>query len=287
MKTIIVLTDFSLNARRAADASLELANKLGYSLTLVNSYQSAIASISVEAVGCLPPIIYDVVEAGSRRGLHAEVRRLRRKIKSNPLHPVNIEIHIHSSADPLAKILRSIANSADLGLVVIGSHQKGAAEFFSDISIDELMSSGQAPLLIFNGHLPIPKKILFATDLAEEDLKCIAKLGVCAKQNAFSLHICNVYRPMVVPDFRLEERLAYFRGGVLTLQEPLIPFTEIEETNFSKSIGKFSSDHGIDMIALAHRTHTFWWKLFHRDHLAEILQNSSYPILILPKSFGS
>lgn len=286
MKTIVVLTDFSQNARRASDASLDLASRLGYSLTLVNSYQSAIANISAEAVGCLPPV-YDVVETASRKGLYAETKRLKRKIKSNPSFPLNMEIHVHSSAEQLGEILKSIANATDLGLVVIGSHQKGAAEFFSDISIDELMSSGRAPLLIFAGNTSVAKKILFATDLAEEDLKCIAKLGVCGKQNAFSLHVCHVSRPMVVPDFGLEERLAYFRTSVLTLQDLPIPFTEIEETNFSKSIGKFSSDHGIDIIALAHREHSFWWKLFHKDHLAKILESSRCPILVLPKNFGS
>lgn len=283
MKTIILFTDFSENAHVAADMALDIAVLLGYSLTLVNSYRTAIAGLSAESVGCPPPL-YDLVQAGSRKGLAAEARRLRRKLSSLPASTSKTRIHTRSSVERFGDTLRLPAKVAEIELVVIGTHQKGLSELLSDISVDELMLNVQAPLLVVPKSRIFPiEKILFATDLAEEDLKAIAKLSECGKQIGFHLHLCHVSRPMLVPDFRHEERLLHF----MELQiKSSIPFTEIEEAGFSKAVKKFCKANGVEAIALVYRNHTMWWKLFHADHLAKLLRNSKLPILILPQNFG-
>lgn len=287
MKTIILLTDFSQNARLAADVALEIASSLDHSLMLVNSYRSAIAGLSAESVGCVPPA-YDMVQAVSRQGLAAEARRLRRKLGSLPERTAKIQIHTRSTVERLGETLELLARGTKIVLVVIGSHQSGLSELISDISLDELISKGHAPLLIISGSSFLPiKKILFATDLKEGDLKAIAKLDDFGKQIGFHLHLCHVSRPVVVPNFRHEDRLSHFRRQLMELQvTSSIPFTEIEEVNFPKAVEKFCNANSMEAIALVYRSHTTWWKLCHADHLAKLLRNTRVPILILPQNFG-
>jgi nucleotide-binding universal stress UspA family protein len=138
MKTILVAVDGSDEAMKAARMAAELASK--YQATLIVAHVRE-------------PLVYPAMESMfSSQRLHDELDKQARLLlakTAEELKPSGVRIETHLAFGPPAAILADLAKTANVDLVVVGSHGRGAvARLLLGSVADRLVHTSAKPVLV-------------------------------------------------------------------------------------------------------------------------------------------
>ncbi len=283
MKTILVLTDFSKNAKYAADTAVVLAAKIEADILLFNAYISTPLIPTAEYVAW-PPEYYTVFKEESTTHLEKETERIRKAIDPHVKRkPV---INYSNAEGPLALHVQKIVRENNITLIMMGTRSRTTGDFLFGNDINEVISKASCPvLLIPDKRTNIEMKtVVFATDFEKEDIESIKYLIKLSHYINFKIQVCHISEfPALVPDFDEENKILGFTDQISKLHAENIYYKNIEGDSIAKELEKFSKQVHADMLALVHRKHSIFWRIFHESPSKILIKHQKTPLMILPQ----
>jgi nucleotide-binding universal stress UspA family protein len=272
MKTILVLTDFSDNARHAAEYALELAKKTKADLLLCNTFMVP-ADISMTGFSMWPQEEYTVLSDESDR----ELNLLKKHLQDQP--DMNQEI---TSFYPNIDISRVDGNIGDvvkerkpgtiIQLVVAGTHDKdGLSSFLLGNNVNNMIDNIGFPLLL------IPANAAFNTD--EKALYKLVELAKPLNAEILVTHIYNEKNDKL--DF--EKQIKALLTAISNKANYANIYSRIvDEEKPEKGLHWLCKNGQVDMLAMVHQKHNLFQEIFGSSHTKNMAERISIPLLVLP-----
>jgi nucleotide-binding universal stress UspA family protein len=273
MKTILVPTDYSVNARKAILFALELAKPLQARLLLFHAYQVPDIMPAVPR----PRLPSHLIGPGERKRMQALVARVRRRAGEN----ISIEgiVAFGSPVDTLTHFIKG--NRVDL--VVMGT--RGANNLLDRLmgtTSAALMKLAACPVLAIPLHARFKgfKEIIYASDHSSLQAVFSSFLLDLAKTFAAELVVLNIKEgrfaanrmDKTVPE-AIQRNYPYTRYQFLT----------VVSENPEKAIADFVSTSVPQLLAVTVRERGFWEGLFHQSVLKQLANHPQVPLLALPE----
>lgn len=267
MQKILVPTDFSKASENALKYAIDLANRFGSTLTLVNTYKvysTAGMLISVEAH----------MRDEAARDMLGLVKRVEALLRDDRGARLESQL-VHGDAVP------TIAKIADKGydLIVMGTHGSSAVEeIFSGSVTNGVIKESKVPVLA------IPDKFTYRSInriVLALDAGPISEAGVLRAL----LEISKAYQAEVKvfhhlsPDEK-EEKLHPSVSEQLQAVECSVHYAKDSES-VNDSINEFVRSEKADLLCLIHRNRNFWQNLFHTSVTSRESFDSPVPLLVL------
>jgi len=287
MKTILVLTDFSIRADHAAHYALKLAQKIKANVLLCNVF--LIPSTTPMATQIAWPMEnFEMLEEGSVNDLTEITSRLNNTLDIETIGgKFRPNIDFCSKAGFVADTINEIASSHHVVMVVIGTHAKhGFGSFLSGDHAKDVIEKAQAPVLLvpdqaeFRGF----RKFAFATDLTQTDIDVLHSLAGLAKHFEAEIMVTNIAAENENNDLS-EPRVKIFLGLVSSkINYPNIYYRAVKGKNITNSLDWVTEHIDIDLLVMVHRKKGFFQGLFEGSITQKMAGHLTKPLLIFPCS---
>lgn len=285
MKTIVVLTDFSKNARLAAEAALALAPGLGANILLFNAYMRSQYVPSLSNSGW-PSECFSSFQADSKKALKEEVKYLEKTMMERDLSPNPILITHLNSEGTLTENMPMLLKKYDTSLILMGGRTKKSGDLIFGNDIQDVVNKATCPVLILPEETRTLefKNIAFATDLSNRDIAPLKWLMKFADGFNAKINVCHVSKPSIdIPEFDNEDLIYHFVNETVRMHKENISFTDIMGTHIVEELEKFRLETHQDLMALVYKKHSIFWRMFHESPARNFIQQQKGPILILPE----
>jgi len=283
MKTILVSTDLSENARHAADYGYELARLMKANLVLCNAVTIP-AEMPEAGMIAWPLEEYDILMDGSKQ----ELNQLKDELEqSNLADQFNPKITCINEDGMLVDVINQITVKQKIDLVVIATHaHTGLSGFILGDHSQRMIAGSKTPLLLvprfaFIGDV---KKIAFATDFKhpEEDLEHIYELVPLARAFNAEILLTHVYDEKDT-DHIFQKHIAPFLTTLSNKADYPHIYYRIVKNNSAEAGLNWLCRHGqVDMLTMVHRPHNFLDNLLRRSHTRRMASDTEVPLLVYP-----
>ncbi|OKS86850.1 universal stress protein [Mucilaginibacter polytrichastri] len=281
MKTLLIATDFSANARHAADYGYNLAKHIKANVLLCNAVM--VPSEIPQAGGVVwPAEEYDLLMDDSAEGLKQLRKHLEHKDYTAGFHPA---ITCTNSAGTVTDVVNNIISTHEIEMVVSGTHGSSSlSQFLLGNHSKAIINGVQKPVLLIP-HMAViepVKKIAFAVDFEapEKDVENIYALIPLAKRLNAEILITHVYKEKYeAPAFK------QWIGELLTqisnkANYPNIYYRVIKSENTENGLNWLCAHGQIDMLAMIHRPHNFFENIFEGSHTQKMAGHINIPLLV-------
>lgn len=286
MKSMLILTDFSEAAFRAAEYACELAGPLHINrIILFHAYQTLAASADIAGTAPISndPHIYD----NDRQAYLASMESLgllHDRLKPMLEPAVNIDLVAENAglAD-LVDLINQRSRNESIDMIVIGvSGKSGLEKFLLGSTTTKVLREGEWPVLIVPPETLLGrtiKTIVFTSDLKEVDSIPTHQLYDFLNALPGKLQIINVERK-VAEKFSPEMENAI--AGLHELLEKYDPdFHYITGDDIGQEILAFAEQQHASLIIAVHQKRRFLSHLFHESITKKLAYNSKIPLLSL------
>ncbi len=287
MKTILVLTDFSIRADHAAHYALKLAQKIKANLLVCNVFLTPSAEPMAAQVAW-PMENYDDFEEGSINDVNELAGRLNKQLDKDladgEFRPA---IEEASRAGHVADTLNEIAAHHHIIMAVISVHEAdGLSSFLLGNHAREIVEKAGFPILLipYQSVFGDYKKIAFATDMSYSDIDVVHALSGFAKYLNSEILITHV-NDEAAEDREDQERVkSFFKLVSSKINYPKIYYRAIQNKSVTEGLQWLSEHSDIDMLAVVHRKHGFFEGMFESSVCQKMADHLSKPILVFPFS---
>jgi nucleotide-binding universal stress UspA family protein len=283
MKTILVLTDFSINADYAAHYALKFAQKTKANLLLCNIY-SIPPNNSRPDPDAWPKEIH---EKNSIEDLGELLAHLKTEIDAGSKDDFRPGINQYSEEGLVTDIINDIAAKNNIFMAIISMHSANyLTTLFSGNHTRDIIEKVNFPILIIPYQVRYKdyKTIAFATDLAETDMDVLRSLSTLAKYSNSEILITNVSNHDTTTQEEENSLKEFFGQEVLKLNNPKILYKAIKSKKVGNSLRWLSQHVEIDMVVLVHRKQNLFQKLTEGSVIEKMADHPSKPLLIFPYS---
>ena len=283
MKTFLVASDFSSNARNAAIFAYQLAKPMKADIILCN------AVVVTSEVPIASAMVWSVEECENLidSSLH-ELKQLKSSLElgdtSKTFKPA---ITCINDSGTLSDIIEEVVKSQKIALTIIGMHgSSGLNQFILGNHSRELINHTRIPLLIVpaetkTNHI---RKIAFAADFKkpERDLTSIYALIEFARPLEAEIlltYVCDT-------DFESPEFQHWIQEFMTELSNkanyPHIYYRIIRNKQVILGLDWLCLHGQVDMLAMVHRSKTFMENLFRGSNTQKMAQHIPVPLLVFP-----
>jgi nucleotide-binding universal stress UspA family protein len=141
-RRILVATDFTETSQRAIDAALELATRLGASLTVMHAYEIPIVGVPDGALIATPELAARISEA-ARSALDSTLKRLEGR---------GVQVQGVLRDGVAWEEIEHVANDIDADVIVIGTHgRRGIARALLGSVAENVIRTTYRPVLTIHG----------------------------------------------------------------------------------------------------------------------------------------
>ena len=282
MKNILVLTDFSQNAKTAEKYALQLAIQVKANLILYNAYPHHAKSFSENVVW--PHDQSASLELQSISNLQSRVDELNDEITKAKVDIHKPAISHLGDAGTLETKLNDVVSKNNIWLVVMGTKGESfASKVLFGSNVFKVLEATTCPLLIIpqNARFNDVEKIAYATDLRSSDLNIFKYLNELCEILNVDLSIVHVS-----PDkISIEEPI------IKKITEQILDNTKNDRTSITyyqgKSIGQslheMIEQTNVGMLAMLYRKYGFFKSLFHESKTHKMVKHTKIPVLIFPE----
>ena len=283
MKTILVLTDFSINADYAAHYALKFAQKIEADLLLCNIYT-------------VPPNDRNPDPKAWPPGRHEEesiddlgdlMARLKTQIDAGPKSDFRPEINQWSEEGLVPDLINGIAAKNNIFMAIISMHSASyLTTLFSGNHTMDIIKEANFPVLIIPYQVRYKdyKTIAFATDLAETDTDVLRSLSTLASYSDSEILITNVSKDDTTVGDEENSLKQFFGQEVLKINNPRILYKAIKSKSVGDSLRWLSQHVEIDMVVLVHRKLNIFQKITEGSVIEKMADHPTKPLLIFPYS---
>ena len=265
MKNILIPTDFSKNAESALLYAVEIANKFGSKITLLNTfkvYSSAGMFLSVESY----------MEKDAAKQMLAAIQRVESRLKNGATIESKI---VKGDAVPA---ITELASKENFSLIIMGTQgASGLKEIFTGSITNGVMKQTNTPVMaIPSGYQYEPiKAIVFAVDEAG-----ISHPGVTAVlvklARAFEAKVHVFHQDLGSKDEGIDPTVDIFLDSIGHSFH-----YELDEQNINESINGFVEDYQANLLCMVRRQRGFLEEVFHVSATSREVFSSPVPLLIL------
>jgi nucleotide-binding universal stress UspA family protein len=270
MKTILLPTDFSQNARYAAEYAFTLFPEKNNRFILLHVYDPP------KPTGMLITID-DIVKKEAVTELKTAVTALKQNC---PQGSTLEQLVIRGDT---TEVINRICSNEKVDLVIMGTKgASGLKEVFMGSTTSTTIKNTNITLLAIHelANKTRPQRILFAADYTHLDkLDVLNPLVELAKKNAASLFIVNVvtnnkgkvsFNPVME-----KVALSNYLDNI-----PHQYFT-IENTDVEEGLNSFIEEHQVDLMTVIPGKNNFFDSIFHRSVTNKIALHGKTPLLVL------
>ncbi|WP_454803973.1 universal stress protein [Mucilaginibacter phyllosphaerae] len=283
MKKILVLTDFSDNARQAAEVAVTLAGRLHANIILFNTY---VGEPIISEYGGTPWPIQQLVWADEDKEklqfLKEELQDMVRQLPTGSHYPSIDERHDTGS---LGSRVKSLLAQENIELIVMGAATGKTWEHLllgSDIS--DVIEHADRPVLIIPKGRPLKKlqKVTLATDFDEADLKAVHYLTRIGRLLDFSLEIIHIslWGGKAIP----ADQRASFKQHVAKYNFPDISYEEAGGKDLIPRLNHLCAANASDLLVLVHNHYNWLSRLFKQSNTQALIGQQELPVLIVPEA---
>jgi nucleotide-binding universal stress UspA family protein len=280
MKTILVLTDFSINADYVAQYALRFAQEIGANILLCNIYQ-----IPADDEGNNPsawPI--EACKENSINDLGAQVAKLKSRldagVSGNGFKP---EIDQYSAAGGLSDTLNQLTESYDILMAVISIHSADKiSECFSTDHAWDIIDNAAIPILVipYQARFKPFRLIAFGTVMNYTDMNILQSLVGLARYSNAEIVVTNI-----TGEKETGNKLKQFFNQIPDkIKYPRIIYHNMIGMDAVASLKELCAHIDIDLLAMVHQKDNFYEKLFGGSVTRKMAGKSDKPILIFPGS---
>lgn len=279
MKNILLLTDFSKNAKAAAATALTLSQKLHTDLLLLNTY--VFYPTPENYVGGLWPIeLFKEIEEDSQERLF-ELKRQLEELSPKTLEPGDrlpvIGTEVESTA--LTFGIGDVMEKNKIELIVMGAHDE---EALGKNHVNDLIGYTKCPVLVVPpaADLKKAKEIVYATDYSFQDIGAIGYLAKIARAFALEMKVVHVAEP---GEKAAEERdKMIFENHLKKIHNGPISYHVIRGEEVVKRLLRMITSEHAGLLAMLHRQQSLFGKLFMHSDTKELLKSKKIPVLVFP-----
>jgi nucleotide-binding universal stress UspA family protein len=283
MKTILVLTDFSINADYAAHYALKFAQKIKADLLLCNIYTVPPNDKNPEPNAW--PL--NKHEENSIDDLGELLARLKTQVDAGPTSDFRPDINQCSQEGSVTDTINDIATKNNIFMAIISIHSASyLTTIFSENHTREIIEKANFPVLIIPYQVRYKdyKTIAFATDLTETDTDVLRSLSTLASYSDSEILITNVSNHDTAVQEEENSLKKFFGEEVLKIANPKILYKAIKSRSVGDSLRWLSQHIEIDMVVLVHRKQNLFQKLTEGSIIKKMADHPSKPLLIYPYS---
>ncbi|MDX2359687.1 MAG: universal stress protein [Crocinitomicaceae bacterium] len=268
MKSILLTTDFSDNARNALDYAIGVFG-IDANYTLLNTFVEPSSTTSVMVS------IIEFLQKESKEGL------LKQKGALEEAFP-GLNLSLQSQYGDLAVVINKMSDAAHFDYAVIGTKGASAVEnFFIGSNTLNVVKTVKMALLVIpeNSKYTGLNKIALAADFQPTDESELMKpLTYLAKAKDSELLIVNVRSGEGGANY--DEAMEGFELHNV-LEGVQHSFYSKEHDDVVAGIEEFVKEEKADVLAMIARKHTFFERLFNKSITKQISMLADIPLLIL------
>ena len=281
MKTILLPTDFSPNAKHAVVYGYKLAKRIKANVILCNA---VVVPAEMPQAGFVvwPMEECDVLMDESTD----ELKKLKAELSKDKdaFKPL---IGCYNEAGTASDVVNAVIAKKKIDLVVMGTHSSnGLSSFLLGNHSRMMIDSISKPLLLVPAQAPYArvKKIAFATDFKnpEKELEFIYDLIPLAKSLKAEILLTHIYDEKdQSPEFN--KWIKEFLLGVSDKADfPYISYRLVKNDHTEKGLDWLCEHGQVDMLAMVHRPHNFFDNLLKGSYTQKIAAHIPIPLLVFP-----
>jgi nucleotide-binding universal stress UspA family protein len=287
MKTILVLTDFSIRADHAAHYALKLAQKIKANLLLCNITPApAIEPMSSQVAW--PGRNYEIFKEDSINELTELAERLNKQLNKDLVDGEFMPaIAKASKAGVVADIIEEIATYQHIIMAVISMHSPDVSgAFLLEDHANEIIEKANCPVLVvpFEAAFKGFKKISFATDLTHSGMDILHSLYGLTKYFDSEILITHVADQNSLDVEEQHVIKQFFDLEYSKINYPKIYYRAIKSNSVITGLDWLSEHTDIDLLVLVHRKRNFFQKIFDESVTQKLADHLTKPMLVLPGS---
>jgi nucleotide-binding universal stress UspA family protein len=282
-KSILILTDLSENAARAAEVALMLAGRLGDNLLLLNS-NDAISAITY----------YPIMPFLSESPTWHEDRETKLKlITTNLKH--QFDKSFPGKAHPVIKAIikegdllentKDVLKHNQIEMIIMGSQTGSSTDhFLFGSDTQKIINHATVPVLSVpqGAALKQVAKITFATNFREHDTYTLSHLFRLRQKLDVHLEILHIRQYGHAPVVKntsvknlIEEACAAKPSNIF--------YKEIYGKDIASRLMHYCQENNSDILALGHEHHSFLAQAFKEGTVSRSLSSQLVPLLIIPQ----
>lgn len=281
MKKILVLTDFSDNARQAAEAAVTLAGKLHANIILFNTY---VSEPVISEYGGTPWPVEQLMWADEGmeklKFLKEDLQVLVQRLPAGDHYP---SIDNRHDIGSLGEQVKALLQKENVEMIVMGARSGTAWEhLLMGSDTNAVINHINRPVLIVAADHPLKKlkKVTLATDFDEADLKAVHYLTRLGRVFDFNIELVHV--TLYDEEATSAIQKANFKKHVAKFNYPAITHQEIIGKDLVNRLNHLCEEGGTDLLALVHDRHSFLNRLFKQNNAQALMKDQALPVLIIP-----
>jgi nucleotide-binding universal stress UspA family protein len=270
---ILVLTDFSKNAKNALEFALEFALISKSTISVLNCFDLPHTKSSIVTS------IIDVLKADSEKGL----KTIEDYVKTSDRFK-GISLNLYSNIGDMETIVPQVASEVKADLLLMGTKGVSAfEEFFIGSNTTRMIKSASIPVLAIPESYDYQKfdAITFASDLEPIEnkhcIKVLKKMGLVLNKKVNILHILQ----------NEETEINSVKRAVLDkMKADLQPVESnsvfVKKEKVSDGLTTYLLNSGGGFLAMIARKHSFFERLFQGSNTEMLAYRTSVPLLSIP-----
>ncbi len=268
MPTILVPTDFSQNARNAANYATELAKKMNASVVLLHAYM---LPAPVSEVPYMMVNVEEIQKENERMAAEAAEKLQAQGVRASYI------VRLGFPSDEIQVVIED----QPIDLVVMGMGAKGKLEKWMGSTTTSAIKKISKPILVVpeDAQYSDLKQVTYATDFSYAvGFHVYDSLVSLLKLFGAALHIVHVQKSK--DDMKSQDI-----AGEIQLDPAFnaIPheFHIVKDTDVRHGIETYLNQHPTDLLVMVTHEHSFLERLFGKSHTTAMVYHTQVPLLVL------
>jgi nucleotide-binding universal stress UspA family protein len=282
MKKLLIATDFSANAKHAAEYGYFLAKQLKAGVFLCNAFivpaETPMAGLVVWPQDERDTLLKDSIVELQRLKAHLE--------QTDHTETFRPPVDYLNEAGMVKQFINEASAKQKVDLVIAATHQQdGLSSLLLGNHTRELIDNCNKPLLIIpnTAQLKPVEKIAFAVDLEkpENDLQQIYQLIEFARLLDAEVLLTHIY----TDDNHSQTFERYMEHFLIEIANkanyPKIYYRTLKNDHTEAGLNWLCEHGQIDILAMVHRKHGFFDNLLHGSHTQKMAKKINIPLMVL------
>jgi len=287
MRTILVLTDFTIRADHAAHYALKLAQKIEANLLLCNVYPDpAVVAASSESFWYSDD--YGGFEKDSVADLTELAGRLKQHLEETTGEGFRPAIELCSKTGPLITAINTLVASREILFAVIATHNADdVLAFLNGNHAHEIIENADCPVLMLPYELRFSgfNKIAFATDLTHNGADILQSLYQITKYFDSEVLITHVGKTSLgkpAEDFITRR---FIKTEIVGADCPRIQYKSVHNKSAAAGLHWLAKQSDVDLVVLVHRKRNMLQRIFLPSVTKKMADHLVKPMLVFPNSY--
>lgn len=284
MKTILVLTDFTKNALKAAETAAMLAVELNANLLLFKCGVPVAAIPKDQYTSFLSDgILWEPGNENLIKSVSAHLRDMTAAIL--PKGRRLVVKHLVKEGD-LAVNVNDILQKGNIEMIVMGGRTDGNTDhFLFDRDTNEVLNHVNCPVLVIPPNWPVARlrNVVFATNFNRSDIDALKYLIKLAAKFKFKLEIVHVKLCDKANEAKNEKVMDFVKQLTETNHQSVI-YQEAKGNNVVDRVDIQCRQLSADLLAFSHEHTSFFSRMANGGKMRKSLANQKLPMMVLPDS---